>query len=276
LDSEDEKPWLDSPMLTINSLLGAGAFSAVLFTALEWIIFRNSPNGHLWVQAAGSIWSWLVYALVASGAYFLLWKRLARLPLHLLGMLSMAVVGVIACSVESISSEDGFLALMFLSGLYACVWVWTNLLLDPQHPPRWLTCVHDHQEGALYAILAGASAVFLGSFTLFTGKHPVWSAESILLSACACTLLAYQRKTEIWASLATLLVMLASTILVLHFGQEKTHLLLLAIQVNLAVLGAMALLRLGLHRFLVPPAVEQSQLRHLQAQIGLGILTNLV
>jgi hypothetical protein len=280
-DEEQSPPnqmesWQDSLLLTLNSVLGTALFVGVLLRALLWIIFRGTESGRLWTHEAGSPWSWLVYALMSAGACFLFWKRRASLPLHLLGTLSLAAVGVIACTVELLSPDSGYVALMFLSGVYACGWVYCNRFLNAGSVPtrpRWLTFTNELWESVIYSGIAGGLAVCLGCGTIVNGQHSVWSAESILLSACACALLAYQRKAEIWASLASVLAMLASTLLVLHFGRDTTNLALLTIQVNLAVLGAASLLRLGLHRFLAPDFVEPSRMRHLPVQIGLGILT---
>ena len=88
------------------------------------------------------------------------------------------------------------------------------------------------------------------------------------LAAPACGLLAYQRRTELWASLASLLMMLAGTILVLHFEHENPNLWLVAIQANAAMLGAMSLARLGLHRLLAPADVEVARLQQLPGAGG--------
>jgi hypothetical protein len=278
LETDETKPLLDSPLLAINACLGALLYFLAMSRAVEWIMVGNDEPGRLWTQAAGSLWSWSVYGLMSAGSCYLFWKRRASLPLHLLGVLSLTAIGLIACSVEVLWPDHSFVALMFLSGVYACVWVWSNLLLDPRNPPRWLTFSDGLWESVVYACIASAGAVFLGCSALVNDRNAVWCAESVVLVALAGALLAYQRKTEIWASLASLLMMLASTILALHFGQAMAdgELLTMTIHVNVAVLGAMSLLWLGLHRFLAPPAVELSHLRLLPVQISLGMLANLV
>jgi hypothetical protein len=278
IEQTEAKPLLDSLLLTLNSVLGAVLFGLVLLPALDWIMFRNTEPGRLWTQTTGSLWSWLVFGLMSAGSCYLFGKRRASLPLHLLGALSLTAVGVIACSVEAFSRADGFLALMFLCGVYACVWVWSNLFLDAEQPPRWLTFTHDLRESVLYTTIAGGVAVLLGCATLINDRHAVWSAESIMLSGLACAILAYQRKTELWFSFATVLMMLASTILVVHFSRGEINgvVFMRAVHVILAVLGTMAILRLGLHRFLAPPSVEPSQLWQLPVQIALGIGLNSV
>src|SRR5262249_38772483 len=180
--------------------------------------------------------------------------------------------------VEAALPGNSFVALMFGCGVFACVWVWSNLLLDPEQPPAGLSCAADRLEGVLYACIAGGLATLLGASTLWTGHEPIWSAEAIALAAAACTLLAYQRKTEIWMSLATVLSMLASTIFVLHFnqGQPVADVALLAGHVNLLVLGVFSLARIALHRFLAPPSVELSRLWQLPVQIALGMAGNVL
>ena len=241
----------------------------VLLPGLGGIVFDAGDN-RLWTQAAGAPWSWLIWALMTVSACFHAWKRQASLPLHLLGAMSLVGVGVMACGVEHFHG-DGFVALMFLCGVYACVWVWTNLLVDSQAPPAWLTCTHGLTESVLYAILSAAFAVLLACATFVNDALPIWSAASVALSALAFGLLAYQRRTEIWATGASILMMLAGTILVLHFDAGNPDRWLVAIQVNLAILGATAILRLGMHRYLLPTDVALSQTWQLPVQITIGL-----
>lgn len=271
LEQDETRPLLDSPLLTLNNLLGAATFGVVLLGSLNWIAFRSDDAGRQWTQAGGSMWAWLAFGLVAAAACFHVWQRSAALPLHLLGTLSLSAVGVIACSIEVIWPDQGFTALMFLSGVYACVWVWSNLLLDAEHPPSWLACAGGLPESVLYAAIPGSVAVLLGVMRF---ADAVWSADAIVLAALACGLLAYQRRTEIWPSLASLLLMPAATILVLHFGRDDADLFLLTIHVNVAVLGAASLARLGLHRFVSREGSSPAQLRTLPIQIVLGMAAN--
>ena len=219
---------------------GAALFLGVLAPALALIVVRDATVGREWVESAGSLWDWLVFGLLAFGAGSWFWKRRALIPLHLLAILSLMAVGVIACSVESLQPRQGFLTLMFGSGMYALAWVGCIVLIE-QAPPPWLGC--GRSEGVLYAMLAGGTAVLLGSVTFFDNKLPVWSAESIVLVAAAWALLAYHRKTESWASAATILAMLAGTVLVVHFDATDSFLWLRVTQVALGVIGATALLR---------------------------------
>jgi hypothetical protein len=276
LERGEERPLLDSVLLTVNGLLGAALFAGVLLPALDWIMFRSAEDGRLWTQAAGSAWSWLVFALTSAGACCLFWKRRGVLPLHVLGVLSLTAVGVCACSVAIPEIGDPFLALMLLCGGYASVWVWSHLFIDPDRPPGWLGVTAGRPERAIYASIAGAAAVLLGCNSLVTDTRSVWAAGSIGLSAFACALLAYQRRSEIWASLASMLLLPAATILVRHFDAGNPHLGMLTIQVNVAVVGATALLRLGLRRFLTAADVEPSPSWQLAVQIALGMAANLV
>ena len=135
----------------------------------------------------------------------------------------------------------------------------------------WLSHGEHLWESVIYAVVAVGVAVLLGCATFVTNQHPVWSAEAIALAALACGLLAYQRKAELWLSLAAPLVMLTSTILVLHFDRDNPNLWLLAIQANLAALGTLALVRLGLHRFLTMEGAEVAHLWQLPLQIAAGM-----
>ena len=103
-----------------------------------------------------------------------------------------------------------------------------------------------------------------------------WSANSIVLAAVACALLAYQRKTEVWTAFASALAVVASTIFVVHFCKDERDLWLSTIQIDAAVLGAMSILRLGLHRFLAIETEDLRQLRLLPIQIGVGLAANAV
>ena len=71
-------------------------------------------------------------------------------------------------------------------------------------------------------------------------------------------------------------MMLAGTILVVHFDNGNRDLWLVTIQANLALLCAMSLVRLALHRFLAPMAMPLSHLHQLPVQIALGMTANLL
>jgi hypothetical protein len=272
LEQDDDRPLLDSLLLRVNNLLGAMLFAAVLVPALTWIAFSGAEPGRFLAEAAGSAWGWLVFGLMALGAGFFHWERRASLPLWLLGMLSFTAVGVLACSVEVFSPADGFVALMFGAASFACLWMWLNLFLNPAEPPALVTFSSDLWESVAFTLAGAVLAVGLGAASMVS--QPIWAAQSIALAALACGLLAFQRKTEVWTTLATPLLMLAATILVLHVGKDDDHVLMRTLHINLAVLGGASLAWLGLHRFLAPAGVELERRPLLAAQIALGLLVN--
>ena len=184
LEPGETRPLLHSPLLPINGCIGTLLFVAAMSRAIEWIMLSNDEPGRIWTQAAGSIWCWLTFTATAVGSCYLFWKRQSSLPLHLLGVLSMTAVGVIACSVELLWPGHSFLALMFGSGLYACVWVWSNLFLDPRNSPRWLACTSGLLESVIYAVIPAGLASFMGfSAARQPRDPPVWAANSVLLAA---------------------------------------------------------------------------------------------
>jgi hypothetical protein len=213
--------------------------------------------------------------IASGGSCYFFWSRHGALPLHLLGVLGLTAVGMTACTVEYFSRGDSLIALMFGSGLFACTWVWSHLFLDVKQMPRWLMSDENLSESVLYAMIGAGLAVWLGCGTFVNAmREPIWSANSILLAAASCALAAYQRKTEIWAVLASALAVLASTIYTIHFFRHDPDLWLYVMQIAVAVLGAMSLLRLGFHQFLATEIVELRHLQFLPAQIGIGLAAN--
>jgi hypothetical protein len=275
LETDQHRPLLYSPLLTINGVLGAALFMGALAPALIFVVFRVAEHGQRWTQAAGTYWTWLAFATIVGGATHYFWTRRSSLPLFLIGVFGLTAVGVIACSVEVVWPGHSYVALMFGSGVYACGWIWGTMLIDGGPPPRWLQVTQDRLEGVLLPCVAGTVAILLGGATLFTGRDEIWSALAVILAGTACALLAYQRKSEIWAALVTPVLMLAGTIVVVHFDWNDAHFVLRLAQINLAVVGMTSLARLLLQRLLAPESQALAQQRMLPVQIALGLLLTL-
>jgi hypothetical protein len=276
LEKDHERPLDDPILLKFNVAIGVIPFALVLAQAVMWIMFLNDDAGRIWTQEAGSPWGWVTFALSAGGAGFLSWNRRAVVPMHLLGAWSLLAVGLLACSVEFAAPGNSLVALMFGCSVYACAWIWFTMLFDPAQLPRWLNYSHHRVESAVYSSLAAGVAIVLACGNLFKETHAVWSANSSILAATAFALLAYQHKQEIWASLTTATLMLASTILVVHFAPEHPHLTLCIVLTALAVLGTSSLARLALHRLLNAEDRDIGDLHLLPLQIIFGTLLNLL
>ncbi len=275
LEDGESKPLLDSVLLTLNSCLGVACYGIVLVTAITTIVSTLDGRSHPWVLETGSIWSRLAFGVVALGAGYVIWQRRQSVPLHLPGLIGIAAVGLIACMVQNGMEGHGHIALMFGSGVFACAWVALMFCFDPRQLPRWLTSTSRLWEAVIYSAGPAAFAVMLGSAALVSGLERIWSAEAVILAAAACGLLAYQRKTDIWASMASLILMPASTLLVVHFFDgANPELWLRVIQVDLAVLGGAALARLALHRYLSATPEAYPLASQLGAQILIGMLAN--
>jgi hypothetical protein len=266
-------PLLASRLLTINSAAGTALYGFVLWPATLWLMLRDAGVGKAWVLAAGSPWSWLAWCVLALGSCHLIWKRRGALPLHWFGVLSLSAVAIAACTIE-VFWQRGFDALMFSGGLYACVWVWVTLYFDPEQPPRWLSMSRTLREGVIYAVIGSATAIFLGCTALGRSgaEQAVWSAGAIILAGLAYGLLAYQRKTEIWATLASSTMVLASAMLVRELDRENPYRWLHTVKVGLAVLGGMSLLRVALRPSITPANSIMVELRQLHVQISAGMV----
>lgn len=275
LEQGEAKPLLDSPLLSLHGVLGALLYCTVMAVSVVAIAAREDA-GRRWVEASGSVGSWVVFAIFVGGACSLFWTRRASIPLHLIGALSSVHFVVASCSVELWQPGHSFNALMFLAGVLACGWMCGNLFLDIHSTPRWLTRTASRWEEVIYTSACAIAATLLGANSFLNGQDRIWSANAILLAGVGFGLLAYRRKSEMWFTFATVLAVLASLLITIHLDTNNPHLGLRLVQVSLAIVGFTSLLRLAGHPFITPENVEERHLLLLPVQIALGVAANVL
>ncbi|NQU24237.1 MAG: hypothetical protein HQ567_23390 [Candidatus Nealsonbacteria bacterium] len=209
-------------------LLGVALFSlAVLY---PW----DDPLQ--WTAAAGSPLGWI--ALVLAGAAYVL--RRGQLSLRpqpqMVGLLGMAVIGLLACTVQWAAStvqwigpEWGYRTLMLGWAAYslftvaAIWWVATLRTLPDAHgPPQALI-----RAAAVWVRVAGIAAVLLGLKAAMIAAiidnqwdDLLWSAAAIAVASAAGATMAVWRRREGWAFAAAMGTNLAAS-LVVWYVQHK-------------------------------------------------------
>ena len=174
---------------------------------------------------AGSALGWAALGLTAAAAAFHRWDRGQRPSPHSVGLLGMAVLGLLASTIHALWPEWGYRALMLGWGAYAllvalCTW-WaasTRALPGRQGPPQDLI-----RLAAVWVRGAGLAAVLLGLKAALWHDLPyerLWAAAAIALaSAAGVTMAAWQRRED-WAFLGSMGVHLAASLVVWHFHRE--------------------------------------------------------
>ncbi len=267
----EDRPLLESPLLLLNNISGLTFFLLALAPSVIQIVFAVDHTLDAWIALVGSPWGWTAFAVMAVSAGVYSWCRREPVSFHGIGSLALIGIGLIACSIERGWPGQGFVGLMLASAIFSCAWVAMHLWLDAQHLPRWLRLSADFSEATIYAAASGVLAAGMSLSTLWHGEQPIHAAIAAILIAATGLMLARQRREERYAIAATASMMLASTILAIHFGHDQQPFWLWILHVNLAVVGGVSLVRLALHRWLAGPEVELSSFRFLPVQIATSL-----
>jgi hypothetical protein len=216
---------LGSARLLMDVQMGMGAAGNVLLLAAALFALALLPrNAQGWTAAAGSPLGWIaLLAAVAAYAY-----RSAQLATRLhpqnVGLLGLAVLGLLACTVQwqFPGSYWGYRTLMLGWAMYAWFivsatwWVASvRTLPGAQGPPQALI-----RAAAVWVRVAGMLAVLLGLKAAFWHhEEQLWAAAAIAVASAAGATMGVWRRREGWAFSAALGVNLAASLVVWHFQQ---------------------------------------------------------
>ncbi|MFZ5831834.1 MAG: hypothetical protein ACOY3P_17235 [Planctomycetota bacterium] len=216
--------------------LGMGVAGNVLLLGLALcaIVFPSTV-GIAWTSAAGTPLGWLAM----SGAVAAIAYRSAvmgrRLSPNAAGLMGMAAIGLLACTVCWVLS-------VWLPGANGAVWGYRTLMLgwavyalfvvlatwwvaslrtlpDAHGPPQTLVraaAVWVRLSGIL-AVLLGLKASLVGAALGFGFEEHIWAATAIAIASVACATMAVWRRQEGWAFSAALETNLAASLVVWYF-----------------------------------------------------------
>jgi hypothetical protein len=222
-----------------------------------------------WIAAAGSLPGWAALALAGAALLRHCRERLpAKLP-DVAGLLGLAAVGLLACTVERSLPGWGYRTVLLGWACYALAWSlagWRGTGREGERDPA-----------AAWAGAAGCLAVLLALKAALVHADQLGAAGGMALVGAAAALTGIRRRREEWVFAAGLALNLAATFVVwhAHLDTEPTSWWVLQLQCNALVSAAVALGWLGLRRHLYAERVSSIRAAPLLAiQVVLGLVVN--
>ncbi len=227
----------------------------LLLPGLAWIALSITAWPSAWVKATGWPLGWTAFLLTGAAIALRRTASGRRLRPAAAGMIGMALLGLLACTVHGMSPQWGIRTLMLGWASYALFvaaaswWVASvRALPGAEGPPQALL-----RAAAVWVGAAGGLAVLLGlKAALLHGQleDRLWAAAAIAVASVAGATMAYWRRAEGWAFAAALGVNLAASLVVWYFQRELAFAAwwVLLVQANVVATSAVALVWLAARR----------------------------
>jgi len=211
-----ESRWASS-LMTMQLSLGAIG-NTLLITLACLILALLHPWEATWPEAAGNGWGWAALVSVVA-AWVIRTQQAGRKPRpNMVGVIGLASLGLVACTVQSFDSQWGARALMFNWAFYAVALVagtWTVAERLREFKPE----VVDELAGmaARWVRVSAMLAVLVGlKLALWHGEQ-LYAAAGISIAALAGAAMAAWRRREGWAFVSGWGANVAATLVVWHF-----------------------------------------------------------
>ncbi len=199
--------------------------NALLLLLAFFLLAVAAGHSHDIVTGAAAPLGWTALGLAVTAATLRRWQLrgtiAGRIRPEVVGLVGMAIIGLVACTVERALPNTywGFRTLMLGWAMYAlsvvaATW-WAAVRLTPptaDGPPRALI-----RTAAIWVRLSGILAVLLGlKAAVFHDGELLWSASAIALASAAGAAMAVWHRREGWAFTAGLGGNLAASLVVWH------------------------------------------------------------
>jgi hypothetical protein len=285
-DPFSESP-LARPLLKLQIGLGV-AGSAWLIGFALWLAAAFFPRAEAWTLETGSLLGWLALGTSVAAAFLhqLQGRSLVR-PL-LIGLVVLATIGLLACSVERWRPGEGWAyrtvmlgwAAYPLAWVLAVVWPARRIVEGRGQPadPSTPRSAEWQDVAAFWAYGAGMLAVLLGLKAAFWHAEQLWAAGAIALVSPALAIVAGWQRREAEAFVAGLGVNLAASLVVWHYHpHDLAEWWVYLLQANIIALALVALLWLALRHRLYGERELSIRLAPLLAlQVALELAGNLI
>ena len=247
-------------LLAVQDALTWASYLLWLLPALALLAFPGTfaprSDEPVAMKAQAGEWlGWLVVGAAAgAGAGYRLSAR-RTVPSWFVGAVAVILGGVASCTVAIYAPDWDQRTLMLVAAVLALGFVLT-LVRWSAAPPRWLVTSTDSVTELALVCGTGALAVLIGVPRAAAVNDHYWSAAAVMFVALAATAAALLQRGEKWMFVATLLAMLAASLVVCrHYpGEPSIAWVILFFQVNLAMAGLVGLLWLYFVRRISPDA----------------------
>lgn len=211
-----ESRWASS-LMTMQLALGAIG-NTLLITLACAILALLHPWETTWPDAAGNGWGWAAFLSVVA-AWVIRTQQAGRKPRpNTVGVIGLAALGLVACTVQIYYIDWGSRALMFNWAFYAVALVagtWTVAERLREFKPE----VVDELAGmaARWVRVSALLAVLVGLKLALWHDEQLYAAAGISIAALAGAAMAAWRRREGWAFVSGWGANIAATLVVWHF-----------------------------------------------------------
>jgi hypothetical protein len=253
-------------------LLGVAGNGMLLVSALLFIVIRH-PESIGWIGDAGSPMGWLAWVMAVIAAALRMHTEKKSINWNAAGLVALAFIGLIACSVERALPGNAYHILML---------GWAALALAIAAVANWLLFTHAHrsdesadakiQDSAAHWVrITGFLAVLLSAKAAWYGDH-LAAAAAIACASFAGAWVAILLQNKGWAFASGLGANAAVSLVAWHFHASPLQLL----QANLIASAAIGLLWLAVRRQILmkQPSEVVASIDYLSIQVGISLIGN--
>lgn len=251
--TEEPEEGLSRALMNVQLAFGylgnAMCLAPALWGLIVWMVNRQ-PMGV--IIANGSWLGWTALALAAAAGAARTRQAGRRVNFDSIGLLGMAVLGLLACTVQRFWIDWGYRTLMlgwsgYALAAAAAAWGAASLRLIPDAKGRLRDL---SRAAALWVSRAGAAAVLLGLWAAPHYEQQLWAAAAIAIASLAGAAMAVWRRQEGWAFAAALGLNLAASLVVWHdhYQMDLAHWWIVLVQANTIASAAAALIWLAARR----------------------------
>jgi hypothetical protein len=204
-----------------------------------------------WVFEVGSTFGWAALTLALAAAVFRDWPAKAGLLAHSLGFLVLAVIGLVACTLERFGPGQGYRMVLVGSGAWA-LGVSLGAWSVEQRTAAEKRSALPGAIAAAWVRATGVLVLLLGLKAAIWHQDPLWAAAAVALASFAGATMAVWRRNPGWAFTAGLGVNLAASLVVWHSHRDQplADWVVLLVQANIIANAVCSLLWLALRRWL--------------------------
>jgi hypothetical protein len=283
---------LAGPLMTLQIGMSAAANVLLLLVAL-WLLIIFFPEQTQWTTETGSPLGWIALATATGAGVWRSGFQRSQPYSHFLGLMGMAILGLLACTITGLWPEWGYRALMLGWAVYTPALVlaaWLSEKVRAREPEGAGHSSHSYisllshsftpQVAALWVRVAGILVILLSLRVVIVHQEDhLWAAAAVALASSAGAAMAVWRRREDWAFVAGLGVHLAASLVVWHFYllDPFTQWWVYLVQANVIAGAVVALLWLTARKQLYDrPELSFTTGPLLTVQVSLGLCGNFV
>jgi hypothetical protein len=277
------------PLMAVQVGMGLLGNAALLLAGLDALLLTFTlvgpdvvtavyPPAPPWAMEMGSLLGWLALGLAVAAAFLRDFPRRIGLPLNAVGLVVVAELALLACTVERLGPGWGYRTFLVGCGGWALLVSLGAWGIDRRTPPERRTEAPAH-VATRWVSGTALLVLFLALKAALMHQDHLWAAAAIALASMAGAALAVWHRRSDWAFGAGLGFNLTASLVVwyAHRVQGLEEWWLTLFQANVIASAGATLLWLWLRRRLHEPAdLARTAGVPLAVQVALGCVGNIL